>query len=240
MRTQVDPAASPVRAVGRTAPRGLHDHERVTPSAIPVRQWGEWAPGARLAVPVIVLLVVVANLVGVATVTLLLLGVDDGSAAGRTPVLLAAAGYLVVAVPVGAVLGVRRQRGTNAWLVDGRTPTVPEARRALRLPVEAGVGAGVTWLGGALLVSVVAAVSFPDPRVAWRIGVATVLGGIVTAGLTYLLVARAARTVTARALAAHPPSGRLALGVRPRLLLTWGVTSGVPLIGLVLLYLDPT
>ena len=98
----------------------------------PVRQWGEWAPGARLAVPVIVAVVVLANLVGVATVTLLLLGVDDGSSAGRMPVLLASAAYLLVALPVGTLLGARPQRGTNRWLVARRPPTVPEARRALR------------------------------------------------------------------------------------------------------------
>ncbi len=32
-------------------------------------------------------------------------------------------------------------------------------------------------------------------RVGWRVGLVALLGGIVTAGLTYLLVARAARTV---------------------------------------------
>src|SRR4051794_6443926 len=166
MRPRSGRAASPVGAALHAArPGALRDHEPVIPSATPVRQWAEWAPGARLAVPVIVLLVVLANLVGVATVTLLLLGVDDGSSAGRTPVLLAAAGYLLVAVPAGALLGVRRQRSTNSWLGAGRTPTVPEARRALRLPVEAGAGAGVTWLGGAVLVAAVGAAAFPDPRV---------------------------------------------------------------------------
>ena len=82
--------------------------------------------------------------------------------------------------------------------------------------------------------------SFPDPLVGLRIGVATLLGGMVTAGVTYLLVARAARAVTALALAAHPPAGALTLGVRPRLLLTWGLTSGVPMLGVVLLFLDPS
>jgi class 3 adenylate cyclase len=205
-----------------------------------VRHWAEWAPGARLAVPVIASVVLLANLIGVVTVTLLLLGVEDGSSAGRTPVLLAAAGYLVVALPVGTVIGVRRQRGTNAWLVAGRAPTAAEVRRALLIPVETAVVAGLIWLVGALLAGGMAAASFPDARVGWRVGLVALLGGIVTAGLTYLLVARAARTVTARALAAHPPSGRLALGVRPRLVLTWGLTSGVPLVGLVLLYLDPS
>jgi class 3 adenylate cyclase len=91
-----------------------------------------------------------------------------------------------------------------------------------------------------VLVGVVAAVAFPDPKVGLRTAVATLLGGVVTAGVTYLLVARAARAVTAIALAAHPPAGRLTLGVRPRLLLTWALTSGVPMLGVVLLYLDPS
>jgi hypothetical protein len=94
-------------------------------------------------------LVVVANLIGVVTVTLLLIGVDDGNSTGRTAVLLAAVGYLVVALPVGALLGLRRQRVTNAWLIAGRPPSVEEARRALRMPVDTAIIAGLAWLLGA-------------------------------------------------------------------------------------------
>ena len=203
--------------------------------------WASWAPSGRGAVPLIVLLVIVANMVGVATVVLLLIGVDDGSAPStRTPVLITAAAYLVVAFPVGAIAGLRRQRTTNRWLMAGREPTVEEAGQALRVPVESALIAGAIWLLGALLIGIVSAVTFPDPRVGWRTGLATLLGGFATAGVTYLLVARAARAVTARALAAHPPAGSLTLGVRPRLLLTWGLTSGVPMLGVVLLFVDPS
>ena len=87
-----------------------------------------WAPSGRSAVPTIVGLVIVANLVGVVTVVLLLLGVEDGSAGtGRAPVLLAAAAYLILAIPVGTMAGLRRQRATNRWLVAGRDPTSDEA-----------------------------------------------------------------------------------------------------------------
>lgn len=200
-----------------------------------------WAPSGHSAVPAIVGLVIIANLVGVVTVVLLLLGVEDGSAGtGRTPVLLVAAAYLVLAFPVGPMAGLRRQRATNRWLMAGRDPTSQEAGHALRLPVDSALVAGRIWLVGAVLVGVVAAFAFPDPRVGLRTAVATLLGGVVTAGVTYLLVARAARAVTAIALAAHPPAGKLTLGVRPRLLLTWGLTSGVPMLGVVLLYLDPS
>ncbi|MGY1713357.1 adenylate/guanylate cyclase domain-containing protein [Geodermatophilus sp. SYSU D01106] len=200
-----------------------------------------WAPSGRVAVPLIVALVVVADLVGVGTVTLLLLGVsDDGASAGRAPVLLAALGYLLLALPLATLAGLRRQRATTAWLVARRTPTPAEAASALRLPVDTALIAGSVWLLGAVLVGVVAALTFPEPLVGLRVGVATLLGGAATACVVYLLVARAARGVTTRALAAHPPSGRLALGVRPRLLLTWSLTSAVPLLGVVLLFVDPS
>ncbi|MGZ4646335.1 MAG: adenylate/guanylate cyclase domain-containing protein [Blastococcus sp.] len=203
--------------------------------------WASWAPSGRLAVPVIVVLVIVANLVGVATVTLLLVGVSSGSAAaGRTAVLVTATVYLAVGLPAGIAGGLVRQRVTNRWLMADREPTPGEATHALRLPVETALIAGLIWFVGAVIVGGVSAAAFPDARVGLRTGISTLLGGVATAGVTYLLVARAARAVTARALAAHPPSGALALGVRPRLLLTWGLTSAVPMLGVVLLFLDPS
>jgi adenylate cyclase len=203
--------------------------------------WASWAPSGPVAVPAIVVLVLVANLVGVATVVLLLIGVDDdGGDVGRTTVLLTAAGYLALALPVGTLAGLRRQRVTNRWLTTRRRPTGTEAAHALRLPVDTALIAGLIWLVGAVLIGIVSAAAFPDALVGLRIGVATLLGGLATAGVTYLLTARAARAVTAIALAAHPPTGALTLGVRPRLLLTWGLTSAVPMLGVVLLFLDPS
>jgi len=234
--------------LGRAPVGGLRDHDPVNSSngAGPqtVRQdvgWTYWAPSGRVAVPAIVLLVLGANLVGVATVTLLLLGVDDGGgSAGRTPVLIAVAAYLLVALPAAVIVGLRRQRVTNRWLMARREPTSAEAGHALRLPVDTALVAGAVWLVGAVVVGLVTAASFPDARIGLRVAVATLFGGMATAGVTYLLVARAARRVTATALAAHPPAGALALGVRPRLLLTWALTSAVPMLGVALLFLDPT
>ncbi|MGY1754745.1 adenylate/guanylate cyclase domain-containing protein [Blastococcus sp. SYSU D01042] len=203
--------------------------------------WAEWAPSGRTAVPFIVLLVIVANLVGVGTVVLLLVGVDDGSGAGgRSEVLWTAAAYLLLALPAGTAAGLRRQRSTNRWLMAGREPSGAEAGQALRLPLDVALIAAWIWFVGAVLTGTVAALVLPEPLVGLRVGVAVTLGGVVTAGVTYLLTARAARAVTARALAAHPPAGALVLGVRPRLLLTWALTSGVPLLGVVLLFLDPS
>src|SRR3569833_3854945 len=159
--------------------------------------WASWAPSGRGAGPLIVLLVNGANLGGVATVTLLLVGVSgDSDGGGRAAVLWTALGYTVGALPVGTLSGMRRQRVTNAWLMAGRDPTTHEAAHALRLPVGTAVVAGVIWAVAAVLLGVVSAAAFPDGRIDFRSGIATLLGGVVTAGVTYLLVARAARAVT--------------------------------------------
>ncbi|WP_199522311.1 adenylate/guanylate cyclase domain-containing protein [Geodermatophilus marinus] len=202
-----------------------------------------WAPSGRRAVPAILLLVVAANLVAAGTVALLLVGLSAGAqdhGGGRAVIVLTALTYVVLALPAGVLAGLRRQRATATWLLAGRDPTPQEAAQALRLPVDAALLTAVGWLAGALLVGVVGAVVSPFPLVGLRLGLAALLGGVVSAGVTYLLALRTARGVTTRALAAHPPDGAPGLGVRPRLLLTWAVTSGVPLLGLVLLFLDPS
>jgi adenylate cyclase len=229
------PATAPAASSSQAEPRRpgvVHRLETVR----------QWEPAGRRAVPFIALLVVAANLVGVASVALLLVGlsVDAEGISGRTAIALTALGYLAVALPLGTLAGFRQQRCTTEWLNAGRAPTATEAKRALRLPLDIALIAALTWAGGGVLVGVVGAVVSPFPAVGVRIALAALLGGVVTTGVTYLLTGRVARGVTARALAAHPPTGALRLGVRPRLLLTWGLTSGVPLLGLVLLFVDPS
>ena len=215
--------ASVVSADGSTAPTDGAPRRACSPR-------GSRARGSPSRV--IVLLVNVANLVGVGTVVLLLFGVDDGSDEGRLPGAAAPPRPTsLVAFPVGTWAGLRRQRGTNA-LAAGRpaSPTPAEAAQALRLPgghrahrrldLAGRRGAGRDASPPS---------SFPDARdraAHRRRGRCS--AAMVTAGVTYLLVARAARDVTARALAAHPPAGALTLGVRPRLLLTWGADQRRP------------
>ncbi|MGY1636272.1 adenylate/guanylate cyclase domain-containing protein [Geodermatophilus sp. SYSU D00742] len=202
----------------------------------------EFAPRGRRAVPYIVLHVLAANLVGLAVVSLLLWGLSAGARdpAGRTAIVLSAVGYLVVALPLGVLAVLRRQRLTVAWLRAGRSPTPEEAAQALRLPADVALAVGLGWLAGGIVVGVVGAIASHLSLVGLRVALAALLGGVAAAGHSYLLTLRLARGLTARALATHPPAGALVLGVRPRLLLTWALTSGVPLMGLTLLFLDPS
>ena len=215
------------------------------PAADPVRPATRaWAAGGKGTVLRLIGLVVGAHVVGVTTVALLLVGLSGGTdpeyAGTRLVLLVVALGYLVLALPLGTAAGLRRQRVTNEWLLAEREPTRDEAAHALRLPLDTALVAACTWLIGSVALGIVAAVVSPDPWVGYRTALSALLGGVVTTGVSYLLVDRAARPVTTRALAAHPPVGSLLLGVRVRLLLTWGLTSGVPLTGLVLLFVDPS
>ena len=213
-------------------------------SSTRVRVPRRWTTGGKGTVVSLIGLVVGAHVVGVTTVALLLVGLSGGTdpanAGTRLVLSLVALGYLVLALPLGTVAGLRRQRVTNEWLLAEREPTRDEAAHALRLPLDTALVAALTWLVGAVVLGVVAGLVAPDPWVGLRTALAGLLGGVVTTGVSYLLVDRAARPVTTRALAAHPPVGSLLLGVRVRLLLTWGLTSGVPLTGLVLLFADPS
>ena len=111
----------------------------------------EWAPTGRRAVPVIVVLVVVADHVGVGTVALLLIGLSAGAhdpAGGRAVIVLTALGYLAVALPLGLLVGLRLQRPTAAWLAAGRRPTPSDAvRAAAELDLGVGVACGQVWAG---------------------------------------------------------------------------------------------
>ncbi len=158
----------------------------------------------------------------------------------RVAVLSTAGGYLVLACVVGVVVGLVRNRRILRWLVVGNAPTREQANLALRLPVDVAVISAVLWLLGAVVVGIVTASLATDSRIALRVVLTIVLGGLVTSLLSYLLAGRVARPVTALALAAHPARRRLVLGVTPRLMLSWLLASGVPALGVLLLYADPS
>ncbi|MGK5111764.1 MULTISPECIES: adenylate/guanylate cyclase domain-containing protein [unclassified Geodermatophilus] len=207
-----------------------------------VQLWLGSAPPDPRAMAVVARHVLVFNLLGLAVLGLLLLGLSAGARdpSGRVAIVLSTVGYLALALPLGVRAVLRRQRLTVAWLRAERPPTPEEAAQALRLPVDVASVVGVGWIGGGLVVGVVGALASQLSLVGLRVGLAALLGGVAAVGHSYLLALRLSGRITAEALAAHPPAGTPVLGVRLRLLLTWVLTSGVPLLGLALLFLDPS
>ncbi|ATY16953.1 adenylate/guanylate cyclase domain-containing protein [Amycolatopsis sp. AA4] len=175
---------------------------------------------------------------GVVALLLLLQGlpadVDDrGWVLGVT-----AAGVVALALIVGTLWTAYLQRRTVVWFTIGRPPTADEAKRALRLPFDMAVVSGTLWLIGALALGILAGLlgSIGDAAgIALTIG----LGGLTTVGLTYLAAEWVARPVMTMALDVLPPRGALPVTVLTRLVVTWVLASGVPLIGVLLVTTPP-
>lgn len=147
--------------------------------------------------------------------------------------------FVVVAAVVGTVLGAIVQRRTLRWLLRGETPTESEAHRALGMPRDLGVIALVLWLVGGVVVSSTVGTVGGTARTAVAIFGGLVVTGMVAAGLTYLLADRVSRPVARLVLETWPPRTAPLFDLRWRFLLVWALTSGTPILGIVLVLTGP-
>ncbi|EIE97200.1 adenylate/guanylate cyclase domain-containing protein [Saccharomonospora glauca] len=178
------------------------------------------------------------SICGAALVWLLLSlqGLPDSLGPGRWAILICAIGYVVLALVVGAVWAGYLQRRTVVWFLAGRSPTRQEAARALRIPVDLAVVSGTLWATGAVLFGVLSAI-FSTWFAGLSVILTIVLGGLATVGLTYLAAERVARPLLSMSLKVAGPRG--ATTVLTRLVVMWGLSSGVPLVGVLFLLLPP-
>ncbi|MGN6606206.1 MAG: adenylate/guanylate cyclase domain-containing protein [Jatrophihabitans sp.] len=147
--------------------------------------------------------------------------------------------YISAAIVVAAILGSLAQRRTLRWLLRGEVPTCGEARRAVSMPRDVALMTTLLWGFGAVLIPAVELLSGGTDRAAVGIFSGLVVTGLVAAGVTYLLIERAARPVRRLALEAWPPREAPLFDLRWRLMLVWGCTSGTPIIGLLMVLTVP-
>jgi adenylate cyclase len=198
------------------------------------------APWAKRTVLGIGAVVIAANLVGGAVVTFLLAALNaTAPREDRIIVFAFSSVYVVAALIAGTVLGAILHRRTLRWLLLGARPTEAEANRALRTPLDLALITGGFWILGALAIGSLVAGLGAGASSALEVASGQVLGGLTTAGVTYVLVARFGRPVTELALAAHPRGERFALSVRSRLLLNWLFTTAIPVLGIILILSSP-
>jgi adenylate cyclase len=184
--------------------------------------------------------VIGANLFGIAVVAALLIGLNANSPHGQQMVVVTiSTTYAAAAIALGTVIGVTLHKRTLRWLVRGRVPGHEEARRALRTPIELAVLCGTLWILGAIVISSLIGGLGARAGEAGDFAGALVLAGLSTAGVTYLIVARLTRPVAQIALTVNPPRQSMVLSVRSRLLLNWLLTTGIPLLGIILVLTAP-
>ena len=139
--------------------------------------------------------------------------------------------FMAVGLPLGYVLARRAFRPVRAWLEADRPPTEAERDATLGIPRAYGRISFVIWLGAVAYFTVINVALGETPRETVRSAVGTLLGGVATSALAMLLVERSLRPVFSDALAGEPrPRGR-GPGVQRRLVLTWFLGSGIPLLG---------
>ncbi|HUF32683.1 MAG TPA: adenylate/guanylate cyclase domain-containing protein [Acidimicrobiales bacterium] len=209
--------------------------------ARPTRRWWDIeAPALRW--------VALANLAGAVFVFVFLNQLsqpfDDAPGALSDSLLLAVFGaYMVGAIAVGFGAAHRVIGRALSWVDEQRQPDAGEVQAALSLPLHLALQSLALWVLGALLFGGITALGGSAPREVLRIAVGTVIGGVSTCSLTYLLVDRALRPLFALALAGTPLARPTTLGIRVRLVFSWATGSGIPLVVIALSPLgrpDPT
>ena len=182
-----------------------------------------------------------ANVVGAVIVSLLVLALNANTTHHQALVLVTSALIILVAsVLAGMGAAVVLQHRTLHWVLRGQDPDAGSARRAVRIPLDMAAVAAIIWLLDTAVVAVVAITVGLDGGTAFDIAAGVLLSGLCSAGVTYLLVARVAQPVIRLALQAHPPGHSPLVSVRARLMLIWLLTSGVPVLGILMILAAPS
>ncbi|MGI9085560.1 MAG: adenylate/guanylate cyclase domain-containing protein [Aeromicrobium sp.] len=150
----------------------------------------------------------------------------------RDNLTLAAVATVISWIVLGLVGATRAHRALG-WTVTGRAPDDQEQEMTLGLPWFLFTMQVVLWS----LSTVAYLVLDLQVDVAFGfLAAGTVFsGGLATATTSFLLLNRLLRSSTASVLELHPPEPGTTSGVGERAVFTWGLTTGVPLLGLVLL-----
>lgn len=147
--------------------------------------------------------------------------------------------FLVVSFTVGAVVSLKllvpvfRWQRSHALLADEDPAATELARlRALRMPTYRSLISMTNWMLGAI---VFIGASWPvASRTAPVLAVATLLGATATSIIGYLQSERVLRPVAVAALRGGVPEKFRRPGVTQRLVLTWLLSTGVPVLAIVL------
>jgi adenylate cyclase len=188
----------------------------------------------------IAVLAVGANIAGVGVVTFVIATINARSDQHQVTVLIGTGiGLVLLSVITGVTSAVIIQRRTLHWLLRGERPSTGDAQRAVHLPRDMAVIAATHWLAGAIVISALAAAIGEDHDTVGGIAGGIVLAGLTSAGVTYLIVGRVSQPIARLALASCPPASVPVLGIRWQLMLIWLLTSGAPVLGIVLVLTAP-
>lgn len=143
--------------------------------------------------------------------------------------------YLIFAVIVGGIVATIMIFPVLKSHRKGPQELKWARQRAMRIPFYQSILVAMVWLVGTLIFVLV---NFHiSSRLATTVGVASALGGATTSLISYLQAERLLRPITTLALSSGVPEDRRVPGVQRKILLTWSLTTGIPIVGIGLILL---
>lgn len=190
-------------------------------------------------------LVLAANYFGIAILLLYALVAipiypEPTRGAGRVVLELLVPGLPLIGLfsVIGMLHARTKIRPAMRWIVEQREPTHEERSQVSSLPRSLATVGVMYWLiGGTVLFPyLVVVIRYRIPVSGMvRSVVAFALLSLVPWSLTYLLIERALRPIYTSAFAGHASFPR-SMGIPSRLLLAWLVTSGLPILGVFMIF----
>ena len=141
--------------------------------------------------------------------------------------------YLAFSFPLAGMGGYLIIRPMLRWIREGRQPTAAERVATVTAPRRMGAMGFAFWIGALVVFGSLAFAEDDSGRQIARDAGATFLGGLTVAVLSALLVESWLRPIVAIALAGTaPPHPRRTAGIAPKMLFSWALGSGVPLLAI--------
>lgn len=215
-------------------------------SRIPITpEYGSWVLGRvsesqrrrRVRIQVILTtFVIMVNLLGIGIsmiiVTLLFPSPDVFAAPVRWITFVVAPLYMASALIVGVFWATTRVIDNVRWAIEERPPTVADQRNTFFAPFRLTRVLLVLWGVGTALLTTLYGLTDTNYIPKFLLGIS--FPGIVVSVSCHLFTEFALRPVAAQALEAGPPPVRLAPGILGRTMVVWALSSGVPIVGIML------
>jgi adenylate cyclase len=122
--------------------------------------------------------------------------------------------------------------GMRSWLAAGTAPSSEQCRAVLAVPARYARMTAVRWLLGVVIFGAVELTV--SEALAKEVAIATALAGLTATAAVYLAIEWLMRPAFALALSPEVQPDARSLGIGPRLVLTWVLCSGVPILMLAL------
>ena len=178
----------------------------------------------------------IAGLV-VVLVELTLTGVFSRLGDAAVTIIIITTVYAILASIVGTSTIMAMHRRTLGWVCEGRLPYESEAKKVLRFPLDSALLGGSLWLPGIVLEAMLFAVFLPGRDNAIAV-ILVALGGLSSAGFTYLVVDSVIRPAIPMVAKVIRPVGHPSSSVLVRVGITWALASGLPIASVLLVLAD--